>query len=103
MQHEVFANPAPRTRAAFPFIAVLQADVADEGRGRIIAPMAPRSAMPSAPGWIAPLVRHADQNYLLVLELMTSISRTVLRAPLGSVAAHRDEITRALDWLFTGV
>ena len=34
---------------------------------------------------------------------MTSLPRTVLRHPLGSVAACRDEITRALDWLFTGV
>lgn len=33
MQHDVFANPAPRTRRAFPFIAVLQADLAGEGRG----------------------------------------------------------------------
>jgi hypothetical protein len=44
MQHDVFANPAPRTRAAFPFIAVLQADLSAECRSRMTAPMAPRAA-----------------------------------------------------------
>jgi hypothetical protein len=29
MQHDVFVNPNRQTREAFPFIAVLQADVAD--------------------------------------------------------------------------
>ena len=49
MQHDVFANPAPRTRTSYPFLVVLQADLSAEKVGRI------------------------------------------------------DDITRALDWLFTGV
>ncbi|WP_264715019.1 CcdB family protein [Limobrevibacterium gyesilva] len=103
MQHDVFANPAPRSRGPFPFIAVLQADLAEEGRGRIVAPMAPRSGMPTAAGRLLPVVQHAGAEYLLAVELMTSIPKAELRRPLGSIAAHRDQITRALDWLFTGV
>jgi toxin CcdB len=103
MQHDVFANPAPRTRAAFPFIAVLQADLSAEGRSRMIAPMAPRAAMPGAVGRLLPIVRHDGRAHLLAVELMTSLPISALRNPLGSIAAHRDDITRAIGWLFTGV
>jgi toxin CcdB len=103
MQHDVFANPAPRTRRAFPFLAVLQADLAGESRGRIVAPLAPRAAMPGAVGRLLPVVRHEGREFLLALELMTSVPLTELRHPVGSIAAHRDDITRALDWLFTGI
>ncbi len=103
MQHEVFANPAPRTRAAFPYLAVLQADFAAEGRARIVAPMAPRASMATAAGRLLPIVRHAEEDYLLAVELMVSVPRTELRRSLGSIAAQRDDITKALDWLFNGV
>jgi len=103
MQHDVFANPAPRTRAAFPFIAVLQADLSAEGRSRMVAPMAPRGAMPGAVGRLLPIVRQDLHEYLLAMELMTSVPISALRNPLGSIAAHREDITRAVDWLFTGI
>ena len=103
MQHDVFANPAPRTRAAFPFVVVLQADTVDLGRRLIVAPLAPRSSVEGAPGRVAPVVAHSDQDYLLVLDHMTTVWRNLLRTPLGSIAAYQDDITRALDWLFTGV
>jgi len=83
MQHDVFANPAPRTRVAFPFIAVLQADLSAEGRSCLIAPMAPRAAVPGAMGRLLPIVRHDGQEYLLAVELMTSLPVSALRDPLG--------------------
>jgi len=103
MQHDVFANPAPRTRAAFPFIAILQADLSAEGRSRMVAPMAPREAVPGAIGRLLPIVRHDGRAFLLAVELMTSLPVAALRNPVGSIATHRDDITRAIDWLFTGI
>ena len=103
MQHEVYDNPAPRTRHAFPFIAVLQADIAEEGRGRIVAPMVPRSRLPGAAGRLLPVVKLGDEDFYPALKSMTSVPVRVLRHPVGSIAGHGDQITRALDWLFTGV
>jgi toxin CcdB len=103
MQHDVYENPAPRTRRAFPFIAVLQADIADEGRGRIIAPLVPCGALFGAVGRLLPIVRHGGHDFYLALESMTSLPISAFRNPVGSIANHRYEITRALDWLFTGV
>lgn len=102
MQHDVFPNPAIRSCSAFPFIAVLQADIV-EGRNRMVAPLAPREAMPGAAGRLMPVVRHDGRDYLLALELMVSIPPNDLRHAVGSIKSHRDDITRAVDWLFTGV
>ena len=103
MQHDVFANPAPGTRAAFPFAVVLQADLSTEGRSRVIAPTASRGAMPRAVGCLTPIVRHDGHEFLLAMELMTSVPISALRDPLDSIAAHGDDITHAVDWLFTCV
>ena len=84
MRHDVFINPAPRSRSAFPPIAVLQADIA-EGRNRMIAPMAPRAAMPAAIGRLMPVVRHDGRDYLLAIELMVSIPPNDLRHAAGDM------------------
>jgi hypothetical protein len=49
-QFEVFANPVARARASYPFVVVLQADVARGGRDRAVAPVAPRAAFPAVAG-----------------------------------------------------
>ena len=39
----------------------------------------------------------------LLLVQMHPLHRRYLRSPIASVAAYRDDIVRALDWLFTGI
>ncbi|HTC10462.1 MAG TPA: CcdB family protein [Acetobacteraceae bacterium] len=71
--------------------------------GRIVAPLVPRTSMQGAAGRLFPIVRHDNGEFRLVLELMTSVPHKELRHRLGAIAAYRDDITCALDWLFTGV
>jgi hypothetical protein len=40
---------------------------------------------------------------LLAIPLMGGMSRTRLRNPVGTIKQYRDDIVRAIDWLFTGV
>ncbi len=40
-QLDIFTNPIARARRAYPFVVVLQADLADPGRDRIVAPLVP--------------------------------------------------------------
>jgi hypothetical protein len=56
-QFEVFANPVARARASYPFIVMLQADVAGGGRERAVAPVAPRAAFPVVAGRLTPIMR----------------------------------------------
>jgi toxin CcdB len=102
MQHEVFVNPSQRFRAAFPVIAVLQADVA-EGRDRMVAPMAPFATYSGSPGRLSPIVQYGGATFYLVLPLMGLLPHTRLTKPIGTIRAYRDDIVRAIDWLFTGI
>lgn len=102
MQHDVYVNPGPATRGAFPFIVDVQSNLA-EGRDRLVAPLVAAHNLPKATGRVSPLVRHDGKEYRLALMLMTAVPRRRLTDAVGSVAGHRDEITRAIDWLFTRV
>ena len=102
MQHDIFINPSLRTRAAFPFVAELQANIA-EGRDRLVAPMARFDSVPFTPGRLSPVIRHDGQAYYLVVPHMGLLPRNRLTQSVGSVAQFRDEIIHAIDWLFSGI
>jgi hypothetical protein len=69
----------------------------------MVALMTPRGALGDPPGRLLPIVRVGDCEFHLALEAMTSVPASSLREPVGSIAPYRGQITRALDWLFTGV
>jgi hypothetical protein len=39
----------------------------------------------------------------MVLTLMGLLPHTRLTKPIGTIRAYRDDIVRAIDWLFTGI
>ena len=102
MQHEVFANPSRRMRAPYPFLVVLQADIAS-GENRIVAPLAPRSSFQSHLPRSLPVVTHDGQAYVAMLTLLGSLPVTVMKGAIGSTSQYRDDITHALDWLLWGI
>ena len=102
MQHDVFVNPNPQTRPGFPFIAVLQADVA-ESKERIVAPMVPASDLSRAAARMTPVVNLEGRAYHLMVPLMVLVPTARLTKPVGTIRAHRDDIVRAIDWLFCGL
>jgi toxin CcdB len=104
MQHDLFINPNPRTRQAFPLVAVLQADLAAEGDRRLVAPVAPHTGpLASRASRALPLIDHDGARYAVALPLISTLPQSQLRNAVGSVAQHRADITRALDWLFFGI
>lgn len=100
MQHDVFVNPGARTRSTQPFLTVLQADVA-EGPQRLVCPLFVFQAF--IPSKTALLVDIDGVPYLLPIEQIAGFPARLLRRPVASISAYRDDITRAIDWLFTGV
>lgn len=101
MQHDLFANPNRRERQSFPFIVDLQANVV-EGQYRIVAPLTAVTAK-TPNSRLVPIVKHDGQHYAVFLNLITNLSARLLRHPVGSIARYRDDLTRALDWLFFGI
>jgi toxin CcdB len=101
MQHDLFANPNRRERPGFPLIVALQADVAD-GQYRVVAPLT-IATLRAPQSRLVPIVVHGDQKYVVIFNLMTNLPARLLRHPVGSIAQYRDDLTRALDWLFFGI
>lgn len=102
-QFDVFTNPIARARRAYPFVAVLQADLADTGRERIVAPLVPRARLGGTAGRLTPHVDLGGAVHVLVVPALTGVFAEDLRDHRGQLLDHRDEIVAALDYLFLGV
>jgi toxin CcdB len=102
-QFDVFTNPIPRARRVYPFVAVLQSDLADTGRERIVAPLAPRARMPGTAGRLTPHVEVGGVDHVLLVPALTGVPAEELREHRGQLAPHRDAIVAALDYLFLGL
>jgi toxin CcdB len=100
MQHELFAHPNKRARTIYPLLVVLQADIA-EGEERVVAPLTYASTEPASR--MRPPVSHNGENFIVVMRLLGLVPRRLLRNSVGSIAPYRDDLTRALDWLFFGI
>jgi toxin CcdB len=101
-QFDVLHNPIPGARRAMPFVAILQSDLAETGRDRVVAPLAPRAAMPTIAGRLIPIVEVANQDYALLVPSLTALPMADLRQAVASLAADRERILAALDYLFIG-
>jgi toxin CcdB len=102
-QYDVFDNPIPQARRAFPFVAILQSEIADTGRDRMVAPLVPRTRMSGTVGRLTPLVKVADIDHVLLVPRMTAIAANDLRTVKDRLTAYREDIVAALDYLFLGV
>ncbi|HYD65799.1 CcdB family protein [Azospirillum sp.] len=103
MQFEVFPNPIVRARRVFPYVAVLQSNIADTNRDRVVAPL---SAEPDALRMakrLIPKVRVQGADFALVVPSLASVPADSLQGSVGSIARHRDAVTAALDYLFQGI
>ncbi len=103
MQHELFANPVASQRRAYPFLTVLQADIANGAR-RVVAPLAPGDGrFATVSNRLLPSVTHDGRAYVVFLQSLGTIEASRLKHPVGSIAPWRDDIARGLDWLLWGI
>jgi len=102
-QYDVMDNPVPRARRAFPFVVILQSDLADTGSDRIVAPLVPSARIPGVAGRLMPIVKVAGVDHALIVPRLMAVPAADLRAIKDSLSAYRNEIVAALDLLFLGV
>jgi toxin CcdB len=102
-QFDVYVNPIPQARRAYPYVAVLQSDLAETGRDRIVAPLAPKARLTGTAGRLTPHVRVSDVDHVLLVPNLAAINAKDLRELRGHLLAHREVIVAALDYLFLGV
>ena len=102
MQFDVFRNPVPHARRAFPWVVALQSDLAETGRDRVVAFLAPRANFDALPGRLMPLVTVESKEYVLLIPSLTNLPAVDLKRVVDNIGARRDAIVAALDYLFIG-
>ena len=102
-QYEVFDNPVSRARRAFPFVTILQSDLADTGSDRLVAPLVPRTRLTAAVGRLMPIVTVLGAEHVLIVPRMVPVAAADLGTPKDRLTRHRSEIVAAVDLLFLGV
>ncbi len=103
MQLEVFLNPLIRARRAYPYVVVLQADIAATGRERVIAFLIERKQLGPTPGRLLPVVGVAGQEFVVVMPSITNVTVVELGKSVGDLSAFRGKIVDAIDWMFLGI
>jgi toxin CcdB len=103
MQLEVFPNPLVRARRAYPYIVVLQADIAAMGRERVVAFLAARDQIGRVGGRLMPVVEIDRREFVVLMPSITNVPVAELRRPVGDIAAWRGNIVDAIDWMFLGI
>jgi hypothetical protein len=100
MQLEVFANPLVRARGAYPYVVVLQADVAALGRERIVAFLAPCDRVGNVTGRLMPIVTIDKRWFVVLMPSMTNVPVSELGESVGSLQAFRESILDAVNATF---
>ena len=103
MQLEVFRNPLVRARRFYPYVVVLQADIAAMGRERVVAFLVGRKQFGQVSGRLLPVVDLEGQEFLVLMPSITNVAVAELGRPLGDLTAFRGKIVDALDWMFHGI
>ena len=100
-QFDVFPNPSPRSRAAAPFIVLMQSHFVDELPSALIAPLIREPRSGDFTRVSVAVLLNCEALHLSLAE-MAPIARSELKRLIGSLRPYEDDIRRALDRLFTG-
>jgi toxin CcdB len=103
-QFDVYINPSPATRIAFPFIVDIQNPVISELATRIVIPLGRINYFKNEEmKGLTPVVEYGDERFLLLTAQIASIPSKKLKKPVGSLSHFRDEIISSLDFAITGI
>ena len=103
-QFDVHPNPEPGQKDKIPFLLALQCDLLGGLNTTVVAPLydAGLANRPPLRG-LNPLFEVAGRRVVMVAQELAGVPLKRLPPALGSLAAEREAIVAALDFLFTGV
>jgi toxin CcdB len=101
-QFDVFVNPLSIARRAYPFVVVMQSDIANNAGDQIVAPLAPKASMPKGAGPLTPMVSVNGKNLIVIVPRLTAIRSRDLTESQCSIAGARRDLLAAIDYLFFG-
>jgi toxin CcdB len=100
-QFDVVANPEAGEGGHRPFLVILQSDLVSGLHSTVVAPLVPRERMTGAYR-LNPIVTVEGREFWLATHELFAVDRRALRATVANLAASRDAIIGAVDFVFTG-
>jgi toxin CcdB len=84
-------------------VVVIQSDLLEAMQTRVVAPLLPAGAAGQPMSGLNPSLVVDGQSFVLMPQLAATLTLAELGRPVGSLAAARDSIVRAVDILLSGV
>lgn len=84
-------------------VVAIQSDLLDAMATRVVVPLLPAGVAGPPMRGLNPEIRLGEERLILTPQLAATLTLRELGRPVGSVAHLRDEITRAIDILLSGV
>lgn len=104
-QFAVHRNRNAATKARFPLLLDVQADLLEEFGTRVVIPLTPASVVTrrTAMRTLTPVFGVDGRDYVLVTPQLAGIAAKELGPPVADLSRHRQAIIEALDLLLTGI
>lgn len=103
-QFDVYANPSPASRKAYPYIVDVQHPVLDELSTHIVIPLGRLDAFRNESMKIlSPVIEYEGEKLVLLTPQIASMPARLLKNPVGSLSHLREEIIAAIDFAVTGI
>ena len=84
-------------------VVVIQSDLLEAMATRVVAPLLPRGNAGRSLKSLTPEVMIGAETLVFMPQLLATLTTIELGDRISNVGAHRDEITRALDALLSGI
>lgn len=103
-QFDVYRNANPATRARFPFLLDVQADLLRSLATRIVVPLGGLEVLGGKPAErLNPEFEVDGRKLIMLTPELAGVPRKALGERVASLAAERGAIIAALDLAFTGI
>lgn len=103
-QFTVYENKNPKSRAAFPYLLDVQADLLSDLNTCVVVPLRPLAAKANpAITRLMPMLKIGGKPFVMCTPQLAGIPRRALGKAVTQLSGQRDEIVAAIDTLIAGV
>ena len=104
MQFDVFENPSPRMRDAYPYVVDVQSDLLSALATRMVVPLAITTlAAKDLPRQLCPVIAVNGKSLMLVSFEAAPLDKRLLKAEITSLRSRSHEIVAAMDAVLSGI
>ena len=100
---DIYRNPVRSEAGDIPFLLDVQSDFLEMLDTRMIIPLRRADRFRHVMEHLNPTITHDRRELVVDTASMASVPRAELKRPVGNIAALRQDIETALDFLYTGI